>query len=299
MKPILVTGSTGFVGRYLVPELLRRGRPVRALTRDLGRAEGFADSGAEIVQGDLLDPGSLARAVHGCSAVIHLAAVADSSDPELNDRVNVGGSRSLVEACLAEGVSRIINISSTCAGRPLQDAYGETKARAEAEFDRDGLQVTHLRPSMIYGHGSAEFDLFASVVGKAPRVPIPGDGRACIRPVYVLDAVALIITALDREAAVGQTYDVSGPEQISFNDFIELLGEAQGRRARPLHIPAPLALAGARVLGRIQKHPFINVDQVMAFLQDTEVDIEPARRDLAFDPRPLEEGLSELFGGAP
>ncbi len=299
MKPILVTGSTGFVGRHLVPELLAGGRPVRALARTLARARDLATAGAEVVRGDLLDPESMARAVQGCSAVVHLAAVADSSDPELNEAVNVGGSHTLVAACLQHGVSRIINISSTCAGRSMQDAYGETKARAEAEFDREGLEVTHLRPSMIYGHGSAEFDLFAKVVHKAPRVPIPGDGSARIRPVYVLDAVALIIAALDRDAAVGQTYDVSGPEQISFDQFIELLGEAQGRRARPLHIPAPLALTGARILGRIQKHPFINVDQVMAFLQDTVVDIEPARRDLAFDPRPLEEGLAELFGGAP
>jgi nucleoside-diphosphate-sugar epimerase len=295
---ILVTGSTGFVGGYLIPALLARGDAVRALARDPRRAAPLAASGADVVQGDLLDPPSLARAAQGCAAVVHLAAVADSSDPDLNERVNVGGTRALGEACAAAGVRRIVNVSSTCAGRRLQDAYGETKARAERELDRPELDVTHLRPTMIYGHGSQEFDLFASVVRRAPRVPIPGDGRALLRPVHVDDAVALILRCLDADAAAGKTYDVAGPEPVPIDEFIRLLGDAQGRRARPLHVPARLSLLGARVLGRLTERPFINVDQVMAFLQDTVVDLQPARRDLGFDPRPLEVGLLDLFGGA-
>jgi nucleoside-diphosphate-sugar epimerase len=152
---------------------------------------------------------------------------------------------------------------------------------------------------MIYGLGSKEFDLFAQVVAKFKRVPIPGDGKALLRPVFVDDFIDLVLRVLDRPETIGRTYDVAGPEPVSFDDFIYVLGRAQGSEARALHIPAALAIGGARVLGRMQKHPFINVDQVMAFLQDTEVDIQPARRELAWDPRPLEEGLAELFGDTP
>ncbi len=294
---VAVTGSTGFVGAYLVPALLERGNEVNAFCRRADRGKPLKQAGAELVVGDLLEPRTLVRALKGCTAVVHLAAVADSSDEELNVAVNVGGSRNLVDACVEAGVDRIVNISSTCAGRKLQDAYGRTKLEAEAEFARDGLRVTHLRPTMIYGHGSKEFDLFAQVVAKFPRVPIPGRGKALLRPVFVQDFVDLVLRVLDREQAVGMTFDVAGPEPLSFDDFIYVLGRAQGVNARAFHVPAALAIGGARVLGRLQKHPFINVDQVMAFLQDTEVDIQPARRELAWDPRPLEEGLSELFGG--
>jgi NADH dehydrogenase len=114
--------------------------------------------------------------------------------------------------------------------------------------------------------------------------------------VFVGDAVELLLRVLDRDEAAGRTYDVAGPETISFDDFIGAVGRAMGRTSKPLHIPASVALFGARILGRLMAHPPINVDQVMAFLQDTEVDIEPARRDFAWDPRPLEEGLAELFG---
>ena len=294
---IAVTGASGFVGRYLVPALLDRGDRVRALVRRADRGKVLKQAGADLIVGDLLQPASLVRALNGADAVVHLAAVADSSDALLNEEVNVGGSRNLAQACVQAGVQRVVNFSSTCAGRKLQDAYGRTKREAEDEFVGDDLQVTHLRPTMIYGHGSKEFDLFAQVVAKLPRVPIPGRGRHTLRPVFVQDAVEIVLRVLDDESSAGRTYDVAGPESLSFNDFIEILGRVQGRRARPLHVPAPLALLGARMLGRLQAHPFVNVDQVMAFLQDTEVDIEPARRDLSWDPRPLDEGLAELFGG--
>jgi len=295
---VLVTGASGFVGHYLVPALIEAGWTVRALVRHLPRGVKLAQAGATLHRGDLLDPPSLAAAVLGCDAVLHLAAVADSSDAELNHQVNVVGSRNVVRACLAADVARIVNVSSTCAGRTMQDAYGRTKREAEAEFVGDGLAVTHLRPTMIYGHGSAEFDLFAAACRHAPRVPIPGDGRCVLRPVYVGDFVALMLRVLDRDEAIGATYDVAGPEPIDIDGFVELLGRVQGRRRKTLHVPAGLAILGARVLGRVQQHPFINVDQVMAFLQDTVVDIDPARQQLGWDPRPLDEGLSELFAEA-
>lgn len=298
-RRVAVTGASGFVGRYLVPALLERGDAVTALVRDPARGRELEAAGAELARGDLLEPDSLVRALKGCTAVVHLAAVADSSDEALNQRVNVHGSRNLAEACLCTGVARIINFSSTCAGRELQDAYGLSKLQAEPELERDGLEVTHLRPTMIYGHGSAEFDLFAGVVRRAPRVPIPGHGKNLLRPVFVHDAIDLVLKVLDRPEAAGRTFDVAGPEPVAIDDFIHVLGRAQGRAARALHVPAPLALLGARVLGRLQKHPFINVDQVMAFLQDTVVDIGPARRELGWEPRPLEQGLAELFGARP
>jgi nucleoside-diphosphate-sugar epimerase len=295
--PIAVTGATGFVGKYLVPALIQRGNPVRALARKAGRARAIERAGASIVVGNLLDPPSLERLVGGCAAVIHMAAVADSSNPQLNHDVNVIGSRNLVSACQAQGVPRIINISSTCAGRPLRDAYGQSKLEAEAEFTgKAGLVTTHLRPTMIYGHGSKEFDLFAAVAGKLPRVPIPGDGSALLRPVFLDDFIDLMLRVLDSEVEADRSFDIAGPETVPVNEFIELLARVQGSRARALPVPAAAAIAGARLLGRFQRHPFINVDQVMAFLQDTLVDIQPARNQLLWDPRPLEEGLAELFG---
>ena len=293
-RPVLVTGASGYVGRALVPHLRNAGIPVRALVRDAKKGRRLMDSGAELQVGDLLDPPTLARSVRGCSAVIHLAAIAYSSDVALNRRVNVEGSRNLAKACRDAGVARVINFSSTCAGRSQQDAYGRSKREAEAEFE--GPEVTHLRPTMIYGRGSEEFERFARIVAAAPRVPIPGDGKSILQPVALDDLLALVGRVLNSPNTIGKTYDVAGPVPIGVDHLVEATARAQGKTAKVVHIPGALCLFGARVLGRLLPHPPINVDQVLAFLQDTHVDIGPARRDLAFDPRPLEEGLAEVLG---
>lgn len=295
--PILVTGASGFVGRQLVPFLRSRDYPVRALVRDPSRAPELASSGAEVVIGDLLDTTSLSDACQGASTIVHLAAVADSSDEQLNHSVNVGGTRNLANAAVEAGVNRVINFSSTCAGRRMRDAYGETKRLAEAELDRHELLVTHLRPAMIYGTGSKEWDLFVAVVGRIPAVPIPGTGRSVLRPVYLGDLLELVHRVLKRDGSVGRTYDVAGPAPVTTGELVELVGQYQGKRRRIIPLPAGPIILAARILGRLTERPFVNVDQVMAFLQDTEVDIEPARRELGWDPRPLEEGLAEVFGG--
>ena len=292
---ILVTGSSGFLGGYLVPWLVDRGYRVRGLVRDPERARRV--TGAEVVVGDLTDATSLDAAVQGVDVVVHLAAVADSSDPELNERVNVVGTRWLAAAAERAGVTRFVNVSTTCAGRDLRDAYGDTKLRAERELDVRGLDVTHLRPTMIYGRGSKEWDLFTRVVRLLPGVPVPGSGRTVLRPVYLDDVLDLIGRILDSPTSIGRTYDVAGPEPIATADLVELVGRAQGLRRRALAFPARPAVLGAKMLGRLMQRPLINVDQVMAFMQDTIVDIQPARADLGWDPRPLEEGLAELFGG--
>ena len=295
--PILVTGASGFVGSYLVPWLERRGVHVRAMVRDLAKGRPLAAAGAELVAGDLLDPASLARAVQDVEAIVHLAAVADSSDADLNERVNVGGTRALAEAADAAGVLRFINVSSTCAGRGLRDAYGETKRLAEGVLDATDLDVTHLRPAMIYGAGSKEWDIFTAVVRRLPLVPLPGTGSTVLRPVYLDDMLDLVGRVLDRPAAVGRTYDVAGPEPVTTADLVARTGRAMGRRRRALTFPARAAILGARAIGAVMQRPPVNVDQVMAFMQDTVVDIEPARTELGWEPRGLDDGLAALFGG--
>lgn len=294
---VLVTGASGFVGRELVPFLTQRGWSVRSLVRDPRKGANLERAGAEVVIGDLLDSASLRAACEGVGTVVHLAAVADSSDEELNRSVNVGGSRNLADAAEGAGVGHIVNFSSTCAGRQMRDAYGETKRLAEVELEREGFGVTHLRPAMVYGPGSKEWDLFVAVVKRVPAVPIPGNGRSLLRPVYLGDLLDLVERVLERDVAVGRTYDVAGPAPVTTGDLVELVGQYQGLRRRIIPLPAGPVILGARILGRLTERPFVNVDQVMAFLQDTVVDIEPARRDLGFDPRPLEEGLAEVFGG--
>jgi len=295
-KPILVTGASGFVGRHAVPGFVSRGATVHALVRDVHKGAKLRGPGVTLFAGDLLDPESLQRAARDCGSVLHLAGLGYSSDPGENHRVNVDGSRNLALAARDQGAHRLINISSTCAARELRDSYGESKALAEEQFDFPELQVTHFRPTMIYGADSEEFFKFSETIRRLPLVPIPGNGEFHLRPVCIDDAIELFFSALTIDGPATGTYDVAGPEPVTINRLIEFVAQAQGTRARPLHVPAGIALLGARILGRLMEHPPANIDQVMAFLQNTEVNITPTMRDFHWKPRNLEQGLRETFG---
>jgi nucleoside-diphosphate-sugar epimerase len=286
---LLVTGASGYVGSHLVPALRAAGFSVRAMVR--GRPPPGAD---EVVRADLTDPASLPAAVRGVSAIVHLAAVADSADAALNRAVNVDGSLRLAEAALQAGVDRFVNVSSSCAARRLRGAYGQSKAEAEAALSALPLRLTHLRPTMIFGPGSAEWELFLSVLRRSPFVPLPAGGRFTLRPLHVGDFGALVLAALSRPASEGVTFDVAGEDAVRAHELVRRVGALRGRSPRIVPLPGGPLLAAARMLGHVLPHAPVNDDQVMAFLQDTEADIEPARRLLGWAPRPLDEGLADV-----
>ena len=271
-----------------------------ALVRETSDTRHLESLGVEVRRGDLTDFASLAEALDGCGGVIHLAAAADVSDPKLNHLTNVEGVANLIMACEAAIATRVVFVSSNCAIRKYRDAYGMTKREGEKLFEASSLEVTVLRPTMIYGSGSKEFATFVNAVRRLPLVPLIGPGIYHIQPSFVGDAVPAILAAFERPAAVSKFYDIAGPESVTLNDFTQKVADALGRRARVLHLPSSICLLAARGMGAVLKHPPITVDQVMAFLQDTEADIAPARNELGFLPRGLEEGLRlalEVGGG--
>jgi nucleoside-diphosphate-sugar epimerase len=295
----LVTGATGFLGGHLCREMSRRGMGFAVLARSRQKAGPMAQRGIEVRWGDLGDEEACARAVRGQAAVIHLAAAADVSDAAVNEAVNVKGLGRLLSACRREGVRRFVFLSSTCAGRAHRDAYGETKRVGEELVKGSGLDFTILRPTMIYGAGSKEFETFVEVVRRSPVVPIIGSGRHVIQPVHVDDAVGVILAVLGREACLGRTYDVAGGTRVSFDELVELVRTTLRLRRRwVLHVPAAPLLVLVRALGRMWTHVPLTVDQVMAFIQDTVIDLAPLERDVGFAPRPLDLGLRQVLSPA-
>lgn len=296
-QQILVTGASGFIGRHLVGYLAGRGCRVRAMWRSVPAAAPV--EGVTPVLADLCRPESLDGAVAGCGAIVHLAGAADSSDPAVNQAVNVDGTRNLLAACERQAVRpRVVFFSSHCAERALQDAYGQTKREAE-QLLADWPHVI-LRPTMIYGEGSKEFTTFVRTIRRLPVVPIIGDGTARIRPSFLDDVLPAVLEALRREQALGRRVVICGPQPISFDELVQQVAQRMlGRSRRILHVPGALALLGARLLGRLWRHPPITVDQVMGFLQDSVADPQPARELLGFEPRPVDLGLETLFARCP
>jgi len=297
--PIAVTGASGFFGVHLMRALVADGTPCRGVVRCTSDVRPLTGLGVDLRIGDVCDPASLSAALQGCGVVVHLAGAADVADAELNERVNVGGTVNVAEACRRAGVPRMLFFSTNCAVRNLQDAYGRTKRRAEQAIEGLDLDLRVFRPAMIYGEGSKEWATFVTSVARFPRVPVPGRGEHVLRPVFVDDAVTATLRAVERDGLHGRVYDIIGPTEITLNGLIDGVARRMGLRRRPLHLPMGICLAGVRAVGKVWTHPPVVPDQVLAFAQDTRGDLEPGRRDLQWTPRDLDAGLDALFARTP
>lgn len=293
---VLVTGASGFIGRSLVARLAARGHDVRALAR---RPESVAaGQRIEPFAGDLLDADSLDRATAGVSAIIHLACATGVADEAQVRRVNVGGTRALLDAAQRHGVRRFVFVSTISATRERMGPYGRTKQEGEAMVAHSGLDWVTVRPSLVYG--DAPVGLFATLAAylrSLPVVPVIGNGRIELDPIHVDDVTEVLAQCVTRADVVGKTYDLLGPDRVTFNEFLDRLGRELKIRKPVVHVPGGIALMMASVLGMVSKRPPVSVDNVLGMTSPARVDRSPARRDFAIRWTPLVEGL-EAFGRA-
>jgi NADH dehydrogenase len=199
----------------------------------------------------------------------------------------------LLAAARAHGVRRLVFTSSVSATRARRGPYGETKRAAEELVRASTVPYVVLRPSLIYGDPGTPglVGALAGYLRTLPVVPVIGNGRIVLDPVHLDDVCAVIEACLDRDDVVGRTYDVLGPDRVTFDDFLRRLGGMLGVRRRLLHLPGPLALLLARVLGALVARPPLTVDNVLGLTSPAVVDRESAHRDFRIAWTPLEVGL--------
>jgi NADH dehydrogenase len=289
-----VTGAAGFIGRDLVDYLLSLGWNVKAFVRAGRENEIDAEERVATVSGDMCDASSLHEAIAGVGAVVHLAA--RKSDESDSDEVNVRGAERLIEACRKGGVRRIVNVSTQSVKLRRLGDYGRTKLEAERILHESGLDVTTLRPSVVYGPDlTGVFARMRHFLLHLPLIPIIGDGTWPSRPVYVRDVSKAIAACLSRDATIGEIYDLGGPDKVTMDEFLDAIGSAHGIRRPKLHIPKTLGLAIARVLARFVERPPVTVSNVLGSTQDTACDPSRAVKELGLDPVGLTAGLELLL----
>jgi dihydroflavonol-4-reductase len=265
----LVTGGTGFLGEHVVGTLAARGDAVRVLARSGTRA--FDGLGVDIVRGDVLEPGDLEAALAGVSGVFHLAGLVsrDPDDGQTMMRIHVDGTRSLLRAAAAAGVSRIVIASSsgTIAVSESDRIHDEESGYAtevvgkwpyyvskiyqeKVAFELAaelGLEVVVVSPSLLLGPGdrrlSSTRDVLRFIRGQIPAVP--GGG---VNFVDVRDAAAATVAAMDQGRA-GERYLLGGPNW-SAKEFFGRLERAAKVRGPRLRLPGKLSKLGASLMER-------------------------------------------------
>lgn len=309
----LVTGSTGFVGANLVEGLAAAGHEVRALHRSSSRLDALAGLAYEYAVGDILEPASLKTAMEGVDWVFHVAAVSDywrQNGAAWLYRVNVGGTRNVLEAALSTGVRRVVFTSSAASlgipthsaeqvGRPLDESatfniapallpYGHSKHLAEHlvhEFVDRGLEVVIVNPTVILGPRDLNMISGSAIIAvyrrQAPAVPAGG-----VNYVDVADVAAGHIAAAER-GRVGERY-ILGAHNLTHQRASEIMAEVVGVKLPPLHMPRvlmdPFAVA-VDLFNRFWPYvPLVTGSQVRLMKHMLFFDTSKAQRELNLGP---------------
>jgi uncharacterized protein YbjT (DUF2867 family) len=251
---ILVTGGTGFVGPKIVRALRDRDLPVRSLVRRPGErsAATLAAWGSELVQGDMTDAESLRHAVDGAEVVVHLVAIRQGRDEDFR-RIMEEGTRELATAAKEAGVRRFVLMSALGTSAETKDLVPYYRAKWEMEQTVAGSGIEHVvfRPSFVFSGDGGILPTFRQLARVAPVTPIIGSGEQQIQPIWLDDLAAYFAAGVDKPEAANRTFELGGPDAVTWNEFWRRLKRELGQRRPSVHIPVALMRLNALVTERL------------------------------------------------
>jgi NADH dehydrogenase len=288
---VLLTGARGFVGREVRRQLLEKGWEVVAISRHQRSDE--ARPGVIQVAADVADEG-WQRWCGGCSAAIHLVGIIREVPREgvTFDRAHRLTTERVISACREIGIQRLVHMSALGTRANAATAYHRTKWQGEEAVRGSNLAWTIFRPSLIFGPGDGFTSALAPAVKRFPVFPVFGSGTYAMQPISVAEVAHCFVAALDDPAAVGQTYDLGGPEALTYDEVLRRIADALGVRRTLVHIPLGLSRFMVSVIQHLPGAP-ITRDQLTMLLEGSTCDVAAA--GLAFDvPRARFEGPTWL-----
>lgn len=269
MKSVLVLGGSGFVGRHVCEALNRAGVNVTVPTRRLPARSVQLLPMVNVVQARVHDPQELARLVRGHDAVINLIAILHGDRQDF-EQVHVVLARSLAQACINEGVKRLVHVSALGADLHGPSLYQRSKAQGEAALQSGvvhGLQLTVLRPSVIFGEDDAFMNVFAKLLSMAPLVPLAGASTR-FQPVWVQDVAKAIVQCLNQRQSIGLVYELVGPQVFTLQQLVQHAGAWSGHERWVFGLPYALAYLQALLMELMPGAPIMSRDNLASMQAD-------------------------------
>ena len=268
---ILLTGATGTVGSALLRRLTGAGEPVRCLVRDPRRL-GDQRVRVQIALGDLADPPSFRNALRGVDTVVHLAAAIRDEPRASLEELNAMATLRLVRAAERTGARRFVFFSAMGAGHHSRTRFFRAKALAQQAVEDSPLETTVFRPSIVYTPGDPWLTLLERF-SYLPAIPVSGSGRALYQPIWAEDVADCVVAALMAPGPRRRSFELAGPETLSYDDIVRVAVRSTGRRRRLAHVPLPVVRASLRALRRV------GGPKVFATWEEAELMEEPMTTD--------------------
>lgn len=318
MKKVLVTGATGFLGKYVVEELVEHGYQVRAFGRNRAIGQSLVNASVTFIQGDLTNQEDLTKACQEMDMVVHAGALSTVWGPwEDFYQTNVLGTKYILEACSEANIERLVYVSSPsiyAAPRDQLDIkesdapqenrlnnYIRSKLASEKLFkDYPDVSSVILRPRGLFGIGDTS--ILPRVLNLSQKIGIPliGDGRQLMDMTCVENVALAIRLALETPQAAGEVYNITNGEPRVFRDLIEETLRGLGYPIRYRKIPAPLVSAISSILEFIYKNlklkgePALTRYTYYLLRYSQTLDISKAERDLGYRPKiTISEGIEQ------
>lgn len=275
-KLVTVFGGSGFLGRHVVRALARRGYRIRVAVRRPDLAHHLQPLGnvgqIHAVQANLRVRWSVDRAVEGSDHVINLVGILFESGRQSFSAIQEFGPRAVAEAAVAAG-ARMTHVSAIGADPESPAAYGRTKALGEQGVRAAIPDATIFRPSIIFGPEDDFFNRFANMARYSPALPLIGGGHTRFQPVYVADVAEAVARDVDGLVEPGKTWELGGPEILTFRECLERMLALTGRKRMLAHLPWTIARWKGKFLGMLPS-PLLTEDQVLLLKHDNIVSDE-------------------------
>ncbi|HEU4457877.1 MAG TPA: complex I NDUFA9 subunit family protein [Methylibium sp.] len=270
MKKILILGGTGFVGGALVEKLTEtfaiHGVRLVVPSRRPHRAKHLLTlPTVQLVQADVHDEARLALLLRDCDAVINLVAILHGTPAEF-ERTHVTLAKKLAAACLGAGVRRVLHVSAIGAAAHAPSNYLRSKSAGEAALRSAGLDLSVLRPSVIFGAGDRFLNLFAKLQAVFPVMPLAG-ADARFQPVWVEDVAQALVTCLASPLSSVRTYECCGPKVYTLAELVRLAGRWSGHERPIVRLSDGLARAQASVMRLLPGEPLMSADNLESMKQ--------------------------------
>jgi uncharacterized protein YbjT (DUF2867 family) len=290
---IFLAGGTGFVGSHLRRALLAKGHSVNLLVHKRGIG---IEPGIEEIEGDATLLPTFVDGVKGCDATINLIGIIrEVRRRDLTfERLHLEATRNILSAAHAAGIKRHLQMSALGTRAGSSSGYFRSKFAAEEEVRNSGLDYTIFRPSIIFGPHDDFVNQLAKYLRMLPVMPVIGDGKYQLQPISADDVARCFVDALQMPEAIGQTYELCGPDRMTFNELLDTVGRALGKK-RVLKVRNPLCLMRL-IVPLLEGLPFVPITSgQLAMLVQGSICDGNWRNTFMFNPTRFEEGIRKYL----